>query len=136
MTFVYNHLTMLQLRKQTCQNATCNKICIKHYMSLKQRLVFVAAYCSQLVEFAIAISRPIMNYPALNTLWCIFRPSCTQVSIESTVQSRVSELQNIHTDGLFIFAGDFNHANLKSVPPKFYLHLNSIKYYAFARSLN
>ncbi|KAK1805357.1 hypothetical protein P4O66_019188 [Electrophorus voltai] len=31
----------------------------------------------------------------------------------------ISELQNVHPDGLFIVAGYFNHANLKSVLPKF-----------------
>ncbi|KAK3507948.1 hypothetical protein QTP70_005055 [Hemibagrus guttatus] len=32
----------------------------------------------------------------------------------------ISELQNAHPDGLFIIAGDYNHANLKSVLPKFH----------------
>ncbi|KAK3533972.1 hypothetical protein QTP70_034978, partial [Hemibagrus guttatus] len=34
----------------------------------------------------------------------------------------ISELQNAHPDGLFI-AGDFNHANLKSVLPKFHQYV-------------
>ncbi|KAK3537358.1 hypothetical protein QTP70_008788 [Hemibagrus guttatus] len=36
----------------------------------------------------------------------------------------ISELQNAHPDGLFIIAGDFNHANLKSVLPKFHQHVD------------
>ncbi|KAK3522602.1 hypothetical protein QTP86_027163 [Hemibagrus guttatus] len=36
----------------------------------------------------------------------------------------ISKLQNAHPDGLFIIAGDFNHANLKSVLPKFHQHVD------------
>ncbi|KAK3570236.1 hypothetical protein QTP86_017143, partial [Hemibagrus guttatus] len=36
----------------------------------------------------------------------------------------ISKLQNSHLDGLFIIAGDFNHANLKSVLPKFHQYVN------------
>ncbi|KAK3530795.1 hypothetical protein QTP70_002825 [Hemibagrus guttatus] len=36
----------------------------------------------------------------------------------------ISELQNVHPDGLFIIAGDFNHANLKSVLPKFHQYVD------------
>ncbi len=32
--------------------------------------------------------------------------------------------QTNNTDGFFIIAGDFNHANLKTVLPKFYQHVN------------
>ncbi|KAK3518573.1 hypothetical protein QTP70_004099 [Hemibagrus guttatus] len=36
----------------------------------------------------------------------------------------ISELQNAHSDGLFIIAGDFNHDfNLKSVLPKFHQYV-------------
>ncbi|KAK3541394.1 hypothetical protein QTP86_024589, partial [Hemibagrus guttatus] len=38
----------------------------------------------------------------------------------------ISELQNAHPDGLFIIAGDFNHANLKSVLPKFHPHVDFV----------
>ncbi|KAL0195209.1 hypothetical protein M9458_008781, partial [Cirrhinus mrigala] len=36
----------------------------------------------------------------------------------------ISEQQTNNPDGFFIIAGDFNHANLKSVLPKFYQHVN------------
>ncbi|KAI2646963.1 hypothetical protein H4Q32_030697 [Labeo rohita] len=38
--------------------------------------------------------------------------------------SAISEQQTNNPDGFFIIAGDFNHANLKSVLPKFYQHVN------------
>lgn len=36
------------------------------------------------------------------------------------LSSAVSKLQTTHTDGVFIIAGDFNHANLRTTLPKFY----------------
>ncbi len=36
----------------------------------------------------------------------------------------ISEQQTNNPDGFFIIAGDFNHANLKTVLPKFYQHVN------------
>ncbi|KAK1789495.1 hypothetical protein P4O66_015415 [Electrophorus voltai] len=36
----------------------------------------------------------------------------------------ISVLQNVHPDRLFIVVRDFNHANLKSVLPKFHQHVN------------
>ncbi|KAK3548526.1 hypothetical protein QTP70_013375 [Hemibagrus guttatus] len=38
----------------------------------------------------------------------------------------ISELQKAHPDGLFIITGDFNHANLKSVLPKFHQHVDCV----------
>ncbi len=38
--------------------------------------------------------------------------------------SPISEQQTNNPDGFFIIAGDFNHANLKTVLPKFYQHVN------------
>ncbi len=38
--------------------------------------------------------------------------------------SAISEQQTNNPDGFFIIAGDFNHANLKTVLPKFYQHVN------------
>ncbi len=38
--------------------------------------------------------------------------------------SAISEQQINNPDGFFIIAGDFNHANLKTVLPKFYQHVN------------
>ncbi len=38
--------------------------------------------------------------------------------------SAISEQQTNNPDGFFIIAGDFNPANLKTVLPKFYQHVN------------
>lgn len=36
----------------------------------------------------------------------------------------ISRQQNKHPDGFFVVAGDFNHANLKTVLPKFYKNVD------------
>ena len=36
----------------------------------------------------------------------------------------ISEQQTAHPDGFTIFAGDFNHANLKTVLPKLHQHVD------------
>ncbi len=38
--------------------------------------------------------------------------------------SAISEQQTNNPDGFFIIAGNFNHANIKTVLPKFYQHVN------------
>ncbi|GAA6107150.1 piezo-type mechanosensitive ion channel component 1-like, partial [Tachysurus ichikawai] len=43
----------------------------------------------------------------------------------SELYGAISDLQNVHPDGLFIIAGDFNHANqIPSVLPKFHQHVD------------
>ncbi|KAI5087280.1 gastrula zinc finger protein XlCGF28.1-like [Silurus meridionalis] len=42
----------------------------------------------------------------------------------SELYGAISDLQNAHPDGLFIIAGDFNHANLKTVLPKLHQHVD------------
>ncbi|KAK1785701.1 hypothetical protein P4O66_019042, partial [Electrophorus voltai] len=50
-------------------------------------------------------------------------PSANTREALQELYGAISELQNVHPDGLFIVAGDFNHANLKSVLPKFHQHV-------------
>lgn len=47
-------------------------------------------------------------------------PNANATNTASELYGAISELQSTHSDGLFIVAGDFNHANLKKVVPKFY----------------
>ncbi|KAK3528720.1 hypothetical protein QTP70_010065 [Hemibagrus guttatus] len=61
-------------------------------------------------------------------LFCIFGvcipPSANAKEALCEFYKAISELQNAHSDRLFIIAGDFNHANLKSVLPKFHQHVD------------
>ncbi|KAK3525553.1 hypothetical protein QTP86_034852, partial [Hemibagrus guttatus] len=52
-------------------------------------------------------------------------PSANAKEALCELYGAISKMQNTHPDGLFIIAGDFNHANLKSVPPKFHQHVDS-----------
>ncbi|XDV14228.1 hypothetical protein PO909_002405, partial [Leuciscus waleckii] len=51
-------------------------------------------------------------------------PSANAKEALGELYGAISELQNAYPDGLFIVAGDFNHANLKSVLPKFHQYVD------------
>ncbi|KAM4582719.1 uncharacterized protein V3H82_006706 [Fundulus diaphanus] len=42
----------------------------------------------------------------------------------SVLYQKISELLSTHTEGVFIIAGDFNQANMKTVLPHFYQHVD------------
>ncbi len=51
-------------------------------------------------------------------------PSANAKDALCELYSAISEQQTDNPDGFFIIAGDFNHANLKTVLSKFYQHVN------------
>lgn len=51
-------------------------------------------------------------------------PDATAKLAMKELCSAVNKLQTVHPDGAFIIAGDFNHANLRSVLPKFYQNVS------------
>ncbi len=55
---------------------------------------------------------------------CVHSPMCKAKDALRELYSAISEQQTNNPDGFFIIAGDFNHANLKTVLPKFYQHVN------------
>ncbi|KAI4880646.1 hypothetical protein NFI96_001018 [Prochilodus magdalenae] len=87
----------------------------------------VASYCSPLVEFMVVRCRPFYlprEFTAVLIISVYIPPGATAKDALCELYSAISGLQNTHPDGLFIVAGDFNHANLKSVLPKFHQHVN------------
>ncbi|KAJ8403257.1 hypothetical protein AAFF_G00354740 [Aldrovandia affinis] len=50
-------------------------------------------------------------------------PEADKKEALSQLHSIVSEQQAAHPDGFLLVGGDFNHANLKSVAPRFYQHV-------------
>ncbi|KAL0202652.1 hypothetical protein M9458_000670, partial [Cirrhinus mrigala] len=55
----------------------------------------------------------------------VYIPPCTNAKDAlRELYSAISEQQTNNPYGFFIIAGDYNHANLKSVLPKFYQHVN------------
>ncbi|XP_076849711.1 uncharacterized protein LOC143497938 [Brachyhypopomus gauderio] len=91
--------------------------------------VAVARHCSLLVEFLIVRCRPFYLPRELSSVLiaAVYTPPSAGPDAEETLgelYGAISDLQHKHPDGLFIIAGDFNHANLKSVLPQFHQHVD------------
>ncbi len=89
--------------------------------------VLVSKHCSSLVEFIIVKCRPFYlprDFTAI-VIVAVYIPPCANAKDAfSELYSAISEQQTNNPDGFFIISGDFNHANLKTVLPKFYQHVN------------
>ncbi|KAK1804854.1 hypothetical protein P4O66_003555 [Electrophorus voltai] len=74
------------------------------------------------LSFAIVRCRPFhlpREFTSVFIIALYIPPSAHTREALQELYGAISELQNVHPDGLFIVAGYFNHANLKSVLPKF-----------------
>ncbi len=84
-------------------------------------------HCSPLVEFMFVKCRPFYlprEFTAI-VIVAVYIPPCANAKDAlCELYSAISEQQTNNPDGFFIIAGDFNHANLKTVLPKFYQHVN------------
>ncbi len=89
--------------------------------------VVVTKHCSSLVEFMFVKCRPFYlprEFTAI-VIVAVYIPPCANTKDAlRELSSAISEQQTNNPDGFFIIAGDFNHANLKTVLPKFYQHVN------------
>ncbi|KAI5104601.1 gastrula zinc finger protein XlCGF28.1-like [Silurus meridionalis] len=87
----------------------------------------VSTYCSSLLEFMVVRCRP-FYLPREFTTAIVFGvyipPSVNAKEAFSVLYGTISELQNTHPDGWFIVTGDFNHANPRTVLPKFHQNVN------------
>ncbi|XP_058650447.1 uncharacterized protein LOC131551470 [Onychostoma macrolepis] len=87
----------------------------------------VTKHCSSLVEFMFVKRRPFYlprEFTAI-VIVAVYIPPCANAKDAlRELYSAISEQQTNNPDGFFIIAGDFNHANLKTVLPKFYQHVN------------
>ncbi len=87
----------------------------------------VSKHCSSLVEFMFVKCRPFclpQEFMAI-VIVAVYIPPCANAKDTlCELYSAISEQQTNNPDGFFIIAGDFNHANLKTVLPKFYQHVN------------
>ncbi len=86
----------------------------------------VSKHCSPLVEFMFVKCRPFYlpwEFTAI-AIFAVYIPPCSNAKDAlRELYSAISEQTN-NPDGFFIIAGDFNHANLKTVLPKFYQHVH------------
>ncbi len=87
----------------------------------------LSKHCSSLVEFMFVKCRPFYmprEFTAI-VIVAVYIPQCANAKDAlRELYSAISEQQTNNPDGFFIIAGDFNHANLKTVLPKFYQHVN------------
>ena len=95
-----------------------------------QDAVVVCRHCSPLAEFMIIKCRPFYlprEFTAV-LLIAVYIPPTSSSSDRNAALCElyhdISEQQTAHPDGFIIVAGDFNHANLKTVLPKLHQHVN------------
>lgn len=83
----------------------------------------VEQFCSTDLEFIMLKCR-LFNIPrefTVDFLTAVYIPPQANAKLAlAKLHETTHELQNVHPDGVFIIAGDFNHANLKDVLPKFH----------------
>uniref|UniRef100_A0A8C1LL36 Reverse transcriptase domain-containing protein n=1 Tax=Cyprinus carpio TaxID=7962 RepID=A0A8C1LL36_CYPCA len=92
--------------------------------------VVICKHCSPLVEFMIIKCRPFYlprEYTAILLVSVYIPPNnnnCNRNDALNELYQHISEQQTAHPDAFLIIAGDFNHADLKSVFPKIHQHIN------------
>ncbi|KAI5621007.1 hypothetical protein C0J50_19433 [Silurus asotus] len=89
--------------------------------------VLVSTHCSSLLEFIVVRCRPFYlprEFTTAIVLGVYIPPSANAKEALIVLYGTISRLQNTHPDGLFIVAGDFNHANLRTVLSKFYQNVD------------
>ncbi|KAK3573704.1 hypothetical protein QTP86_032060, partial [Hemibagrus guttatus] len=110
-----------------CSKTRGGGVCVYINTEWCKNFVVVSSYCSSLVEFVTVRCRPFYLPREFTTVFifgvCI-PPNAKAKEALFELYGAISELQNAHPDGLFIITGDFNHANLKSVLPKFHQHVD------------
>ncbi len=92
--------------------------------------VVVCKYCSPLVEFMIIKCRPFYlprEFTAILLVAVYIPPSSNNNNRSEALNDlyqHISEQQTAHPDAFLILAGDFNHADLRSVFPKIHQHID------------
>ncbi len=127
----------IQLNKLTCYRADRDKtlsgksrgggLCLYINKEWCNNAAVLSKHCSPLVEFKFVKCRPFYlprEFTAI-VIAAVYIPPCANAKdVLRELYSAISEQQTNNPDGFFIIAGDFNHANLKTVLPKFYQHVN------------
>ena len=92
-----------------------------------QDIAVVSTHCSPHAELMTVKCRPFYMPRELTAviITAVYVPPSANVKMAmAELYNNISEQQLVHPDALFITAGDFNQASLKSVLPKFYQHVN------------
>ncbi len=91
-------------------------------------MAVASKHCSPLVEFmfvkvSTVLSAAGVSRPLLLAQFTFHRVQTLRTRFVNCIAPSVNNKQ-ITPTAFFIIAGDFNHANLKTVLPKFYQHVN------------
>ncbi len=127
----------IQLNRLTCYRADRDTalsgktrgggLCVYINKEWCNNAAVVSKHCSPLVEFMFVKCRPFYlprEFMAI-VIVAVYIPPCANAKDAlRELYSAISEQQTNNPGCFFIIAGDFNHANLKTVLPKFYQHVN------------
>ncbi len=127
----------IQLNRLTCYRADRDTtlsgkrrgggLCVYINKEWCNNAAVLSKHCSPLVESMFVKCRPFYlprEFTAI-VIVAVYIPPCANAKDAlRELYSAISEQQTNNPDGFFIIAGDFNHANLKTVLPKFYQHVN------------
>ncbi len=127
----------IQLNRLTCYRADRDTtlsgksrsggLCVYSNKEWCNNAAVLSKHCSPLVESMFVKCRPFYlprEFTAI-VIVAVYIPPCADAKDAlRELYSAISEQQTNNPDGFFIIAGDFNHANLKSVLPKLYQHVN------------
>ncbi len=102
-------------------------MCLYQQRMVCNNTAVVSKHCSSLVEFMFVKCRPFYmprEFTAmLLSRFTFHRVQTLKTRFVNCIAPSVNNKQ-ITPTAFFIIAGDFNHANLKTVLPKFYQHVN------------
>ncbi len=124
-----NRLTCCRSDRDTTLSGKSRGGCLCVYINKEwcNNTAVVSKLCSSLVEFMFVKCRPFYmprEFTAI-VIVAVYIPPCANAKDAlRELYCAISEQQTNNPDGFFIIAGDFNHANLKTVLPKFYQHVN------------
>ncbi len=121
-----NRLTCCRSDRDTTGNSRGGGLCVYINKEWCNNTAVLSKHCSSLVEFMFVKCRPFYlprEFTAI-VIVAVYIPPCANAKDARELYCAISEQQTNNPDGFFIIAGDFNHANLKAVLPKFYQHVN------------
>ncbi|KAK2919151.1 hypothetical protein Q8A73_003522 [Channa argus] len=110
-----------------CSKTRGGGVCVYINTEWCKNSVLVSRFCSSLVEFVTVRCRPFYLPREFTTVFIVgvyIPPSANAKEALCELYVAISDLQNAHPDGLFIIAGDFNPANLRTVLPKLHQHVD------------
>lgn len=87
----------------------------------------ISKHCTALAEFLIIKCRPFYLPRELTSVIIVavyIPPNANAKDALNELHNAISEEQTTHLDVFFTVLGYFDHANLKTVQPKFYQHIN------------